>query len=468
MQRVSFFDSSYQQYKLFILLGFLMLFSLESYGQNSISYSYSGIADLPLRKPTPSELHTYYLNHGYPYATVTLAQVIDSSHTVWEVNTGPRVTLDSLICKSALVHYKTLCRLAHFSPGEAFSERAIAKTTRNLQKIPGIQLCGSPTYYLEGTTFSFEQCLSKLKSNRIEALIGINNNPLTGKTNLTGNLDLKLENMAHLAESFELNWKRPYPNSQSFNIKLAAPFTLGLPVGFATQFQSFLKDSTFATGNFNFQMLTGANANEGLVLYVQRNTATSFQSSSVFGNTKAKMYGAKQSFNLESQRYKWNATLDLAHGNRIIDGESTGVTRSLTKINAALQCTSNWKSRYFIQWQSSFSHLQSDSLFTNELMRLGGMQSLRGFMDESVYTSSYSLHCINAGIKLGPDFQLYALFDYATLFKPERKNYYNPGLGIKLNQGNSAVNLTYAIGNLDGSALQVRNGRVGVSLVSSF
>lgn len=468
MQRVSFFDSSYQQYRLFILMGFALLFGLESYGQSHPQFSYSGITELPLKKPSPSELHSYYLNHGYPYATVTLSEVIDSSHTVWEVNTGPFVTLDSLICKSALVHYKTLCRLAHFSPGDAFSERAIAKTPKNLQKIPGIQLCGSPTYYLEGKTFSFEQCLSKQKSNRVEALIGINNNPLTGKTNLTGNLDLKLENLAHLAESFELNWKRPYPNSQSFNIKLTSPFTLGLPVGFATQFQSFLKDSTFATGNFNFQLLTGATSNEGLVLYVQRNTATTFQNSANYGNTKAKLYGAKQSFAFELRRYKFQTTLDLAHGSRIIAEDNRSSAHQLTKVNAALQCASNWKSRYFVQWQSTFSHIQSDSLFTNELMRLGGTQSLRGFMDESIYTSSYSFNSINAGIQVGQDFQVFALFDYAMLFKPTRKNYYNPGLGIKLIQGNSAVNLTYAIGNLDGSTLAIRNGRVGVSLVSSF
>jgi hypothetical protein len=69
---------------------------------------------------------------------------------------------------------------------------------------------------------------------------------------------------------------------------------------------------------------------------------------------------------------------------------------------------------------------------------------------------------------MGPEFQVYALADFASILKPTRKNLYNPGLGIKLIQGNNAVNLTYAIGNLDDSGIQFRNGRVGVSLVSSF
>ena len=451
-----------------ILLSFICLFGLESYGQKTTSFSYTGIERLPIKNASPEQLHAYLLNHGYPFASITLSEVVDSNHTVWEIHQGPLVSFDSLIEKQSLVHYKTLCRLLHLSPGEAFSQKEIEIIPLRLQKIPGVKSCGNLELFVESSSFSLAPCLTKAKSNRVEALIGINNNAVTGKPNLTGNLDLKLENIAHLAETFELNWKRPYPNSQSFYLAFSSPFTFGLPIGFAAQFQSFLKDSTFATGNFNFQLLTAATAQEGLVLYTQRTSATSFQSLANYGNTKAQLYGLKQSNTWIKNKAQFYSTFDLAYGNRIIEENGSNATKKVTKFSGSVQYKSRWNSRWFLNLNSTFQHIQSDSLFTNELIRLGGTQSLRGFMDESIYTSSYLLHSGNLGLNLGPDFQVYALFDYASLYKPTRQNLVNPGVGVKLIQGNSAVNLTYAIGNMDQSGIQFRNGRIGVSLVSSF
>lgn len=346
MERVSIFDSSYQQCKRIILLAFYVLITLESYGQTRLpAYSYVGVTELPIRKPSPNELLTYYVNHGHPFASITLSEVIDSTHTQWEVYLGPQVFFDSLAVSQSLIHYKTLCRLTHLMPGDEFSEKKITALRDRIAKIPGVTSCSDIKVHFNENKYTMDLCLNKKKSNRVEALIGINNNASTGKTNLTGNLDLKLENIAHLAETFELNWKRPYPNSQSLNVKFASPFTLGLPLGFAAQFQSFLKDSTFATGNFNFQLLTGATSNEGLVLYIQRNSATAFHSNQSYGNTKAQLYGAKQNFQFNTKSYLFNSLVDLAYGTRLVEDQDASKTKSITKINVSLTCSSNWKSR---------------------------------------------------------------------------------------------------------------------------
>ena len=110
----------------------------------------------------------------------------------------------------------------------------------------------------------------------------------------------------------------------------------------------------------------------------------------------------------------------------------------------------------------------SDSLFNNEIARLGGTKNLRGFIEESIYASQYALANCDVGIDLGADIQSFLFADFARVNLPIQKSYYDAGIGFRFQQDNGAVSLTYGVGNIENSRLQIKNGRVGITFTSRF
>ena len=110
----------------------------------------------------------------------------------------------------------------------------------------------------------------------------------------------------------------------------------------------------------------------------------------------------------------------------------------------------------------------SDSLFNNEITRLGGTKNLRAFIEESIYASQYAMFNGDFGIALGSDIQAFVFGDIAHIQAPSIKTYYDTGIGFRFQQENGSVSITYGVGNIENNGLQLKNGRVGITFSSRF
>lgn len=418
----------------------------------------------------PNELLLWLNNNGYPYSQLELDTLLFQNNNlecIWNVSPGKQIVLDTLITSSTLFNKKTLQRCIDYKIGEAYSAEKIKKTSIALNQISFLKPNTLVKIRLQNETFSIAVKAERSKSNVISALLALQPKPNSTQSILTGNIDLELSNTLKQAETIEFHWKRPQPKSQSLVFKLGSPYTAGLPVGFQIEFSSFLRDSTFSSTDLSLRLLTKMNDLNGFSAAVCKSTNTNFQSSSAFGNTLNNSYSLRYA----KHSYLPNAInffIEGLAGNRTIQNESNASVKKLYAVSGKISSKFNLNQLLFTNLNFDVHAFLSDSLFNNEITRLGGTKNLRAFIEESIYASQYAMLNCDFGVNLGPEIQAFIFGDLARIVAPIRKTYYDTGIGFRFKQENGAVSITYGVGNIENNGLQLKNGRVGITFSSRF
>lgn len=433
-------------------------------------HTYFGLDSSFPNAKKPNELLHWLNNNGYPFAQIELDTLaIHPSHSEfhWNVSLGKQISLDTLITSSALFNKKTLQRCINYHPGQVYSADKIEKIPGVLNQISFLKPNTQISVRLHSESFSLAIRGERLKNNTISALVALQPKPNSTQSILTGNIDLQLANALKQAETIEFHWKRPQPKSQSLAFKLGSPFTAGLPVGFQFEFSSFLRDSTFSSTDLSLRILTKMNDLNGFSAAVNRSTNTHFQTSSSYGNTRNKSYS------LRYAKFSYlpndiNFLFEGLAGNRSIQYEASSSTKKIYALKGKVWSKFKLSELVFSNFNLEFNATLSDSLFNNEITRLGGTKNLRAFIEESIYASQYAMLNCDFGVALGSEIQAFLFGDVARIQAPAIRTLYDTGLGFRFQQENGSVSITYGVGNIENNGLQMKNGRVGITFSSRF
>jgi len=390
-----------------------------------------------------------------------------SSEFTWNISPGKRILLDTIITPNILFNKRTLQRCLNYEPGQPYSTDKVQSIGDALSQISFLKPNAQVSIRMHSETFSLTIKADRKKNNVISALVALQPKPNSSQSILTGNIDLELSNALKQAETIEFHWKRPQPKSQSLAFKLGSPFTAGLPVGFQFEFASFIRDSTFSSTDLYLRLLTKTNDLNGFSAAVGKSSNTHFQSSSLFGNTQNKTYSLRYSKNNNSNN-SINFLIEGLAGTRTIQYETSASTKKLYALRGKAWSKFNLTELLFSNINLEVNGLFSDSLFNNEISRLGGTKNLRAFIEESIYASQYAMLNYDFGVNLGSEIQSFLFGDFAKIQEPISKIYYDAGLGFRFQQENGSLSITYGIGNIENNGLQLKNGRVGITFSSRF
>ena len=118
-----------------------------------------------------------------------------------------------------------------------------------------------------------------------------------------------------------------------------------------------------------------------------------------------------------------------------------------------------------------YESLVSENIVNNEMIRFGGAESIRGFIDESITTNEYFLLRNNINIMLNKNFSLLGIIDYAN-YKNDivnrMKNIYSLGFGFKLLNNDNLISLNYASGSDFNQKFSFKNARLNINFISFF
>jgi hypothetical protein len=454
----------------FVLLLFAFAISSVRGQPSKPIHKYSGLTSPVQKNLNPNELLRILNNSGYPYAQIELdTLLIDSqpSEFHWNVSLGNQLLLDTLITANSLFNKKTLQRSINYKIGQPYSSDKIKSIGAALNQISFLKPNSPVSVRMHSETFSLVLKPERKKNNQISALIALQPRPSSSQSMLTGNIDLELSNALKQAEIIEFHWKRPQPASQSLAFKIGSPFTGGLPVGFQFEFASFLRDSTFSSTDLSLRLLTKMNDLNGFSASINKSTNTHFNASSTYGNTLVKTYSLRYS-KFSYTENAINFTIEGIAGNRSIQYESSVSQKKLYSLRGKIWTKYALSKLLFTHVNLEANALFSDSLFNNEITRLGGTKNLRAFIEESIYASQYAMLNCDFGLALGPEIQSFLFGDVVYVKSPITKTYYDTGLGFRFQQDNGAVSITYGVGNVENNGLQLKNGRVGITFSSRF
>jgi len=89
--------------------------------------------------------------------------------------------------------------------------------------------------------------------------------------------------------------------------------------------------------------------------------------------------------------------------------------------------------------------LNSDQYFTNELFRIGGVNSIRGFNEQSIFTKNYSYFNFEYRFLASTTSYFYTITDLGFIKTTENESILGLGLGYLFINNQSKINKSYQI-----------------------
>ena len=129
--------------------------------------------------------------------------------------------------------------------------------------------------------------------------------------------------------------------------------------------------------------------------------------------------------------------------------------------------------RQVIDIGNKSGYLYGANLFTNELYRIGGLRSLRGFDEESIYATKYSIGKLEFRYLLEQNSFLFvfanaAWYENKSRVKDLEDTPYGFGVGINFETKLGIMSLSYALGKEFDNPVYFRNAKVHFGIFNYF
>ncbi len=440
----------------------------------------------------------HYENNGYPFTTAKLDSLEFTSESVKAklvVEKNVFVKLDSLITQgTANVKQKFLLRYLGIKNGMPYNEEAFVGVSRKVKQLPFVTEKSPPVLRLTDKQNKLYLFLDKKNASQFDGIVGILPSD-KGKTVFTGDVKIKLvSTIFKSGETFDINWRRLQTETQDLKAQIIYPYILGLPVGADYNIKIYKKDSAFIDINNAFGLHYYFNGLNYLkVFYKQRNanliSTAGLANATVlpdYADVITKSYGL--AVVLEKMDYKFNphkgysVNFQGSVGNRIIRKNpkiNDAAYSSLALVTSQYQTEGiiigyiNLLKNHVLKLSSQFGSVFGNTIYRNELYRIGGLRSLRGFDEESIYASSYIIPTIEYRFLFEKNSNIFLFAEGAwyenkssTTFITDRPMSFGAGINFETKAG--IFNLSYGIGKQFNNSFDLRTGKIHAGLTALF
>lgn len=444
------------------------------------------------------KLLIYYENSGFPFAAVNIDSIVIDNSTVsgaLKVNTFEKFYFDSLnVVGNAKVNPAFLQTYLKIKPNTAYSEQKVRDINGRLQNLPYLNPVKSPSVEFTGGKANLTLYADKKNANQFDGVLGLQQNGDGGKTQLVGNLKLRLQNSLKRGELINLNYQGLANQSQILDLGLDVPNLLTTDFGIAPSLNIYKQDTSFlnldAKLSVNY-LLSGFNT----VRFFVENRSTNLIAIQqyIYSNTLPPVLDASTTFyglgmNLETLDYRFNprhgfiVNIEGAVGNKNIrenGGLKKELYNDLTLSSTAYRFTS--KLSYYqslsqnlvLALYSETGALSAKNIIDNELFRIGGQRSLRGFNEMSILASAYTYANADLRYLFTQNSYLFTFYNQAiTKLKTDKMNQQDYplgfGAGINFETNIGILSVTYALGKQQNNPINLRQGKIHFGLVALF
>jgi translocation and assembly module TamA len=434
-------------------------------------------------------------NSGYPFANLQLQNIEIEKNSVKGVlnyEPGPVIYFDSLtINPKGLVKHEFLESYLKVKKGALFQLKHLTQIESSLNSLPYLKLKDAVQMSFQNNLCNLSFGLEPLKANKIDAIIGFLPNQKTGNgLLLTGYINLQLQNLFKSGKELSFIWRQFQEQSQKLFFLYKHPNIFNSPLGLSLNFDLLKQDSSFLNTNLTVQGFYQHKRTEiSFVTAFKSSRSLSAPTDSLalpqITDFKIRQLGIRAAFNgLDDRLNPLKGTLvfiDFKVGNKqIIQNPNIAqevydsISLNPVQIEGLLGGEYNQKiaGPLVVHLDLTIGTIfNNDRLFTNDLMRLGGINSLRGFNDLELYVSSYSLARIEARLMLNQGSRLFVFFDQAWTRNRVADIVDQPygfGAGMKLDTGKGDLQLVYALGVSAQQSLSLTQSKIHIGYVARF
>lgn len=424
-------------------------------------------------------LNTLIIEQGLPFATLRLAGLKkkDDKNLQAEllIVENKERTVDAVVVKGYEKFPASFLKyFLKVKSGDDFNLNEIKEKTENLNNLNFANQTRSPEvlFTKDSTTIYFY--IEKLKSNSFDGFLGFGTNEETNKLEFDGYLNLNLINSLNFGESFQLNYKSDENEQKTFNVQTTLPYLFRSPLGAQIHLNIFKKDSTFTTVNQSADLFYQLNATQRLFLGI-----SAVESNNLLSQTTADVQDYNSTFvNLKYERFKpqfrnqlfpinFRLFTKLGLGRRKVEN----VSLDQQQFEVTISKIFNLNAKNSVYLNASGSGLFSDTFLSNELLRFGGINSIRGFEENSLLSTVHGVLNSEYRYQLNSSIYVHTIIDAAYLendiaLTKEKLFGFGFGFGILTKAG--LLKFNYANGKFENQKFKLSNSKIHLSLNASF
>ena len=213
------------------------------------------ISKLPFKPHLVEQLLTginKYLNqNGYPFSKVYLkVDSIQPNATTAHLNIerGPLVNITKVSIKGeSKVREKFIHNAISIKEGDLYDAGLLRNISGKIEQIQFVKEIRPHEILFTPEGAELYLYLESVPVSLINGIVGLQPNPVTEKTVVTGDVRLKLLNIIKRGEELQINWKSLQPKTQELDLNFNFPFLFNTPFGIDTKFDLYKQDSTYLT-----------------------------------------------------------------------------------------------------------------------------------------------------------------------------------------------------------------------------
>lgn len=358
-----------------------------------------------------SQIVNWYEQQGYAFASVGLKHTrFENGIAEAEIVPEPgklytfapiEIQGDNVLRKSFIY------QLAAYYPGQNYDSQKIQKLIERVKRLAFLKFEKEAELRFYNGQAILTLFLKKVNVSRFDAMVGLLPSLSEEKGfQIAGQAEVDIINGLEQGERLALQWKRPSRGVQGLDLAADYPCVLGTPLGIGLKFDLFKNDTFYLDysqlWDVNWQVrpgllagLTGEFKKINNLLNSNVLSAGSLQEPAEDISTR--LFGARIRFYSDAffihPAKGYDLELSLSAGSRKIGAakEDLDPIKGRPQYVLRLKGIQNLplSSLTAIGFSIQAAAMSGKQLLRPELIRLGGLQSLRGFEDESVLASSY-------------------------------------------------------------------------------
>ena len=359
-----------------------------------------------------------------------------------------------------------------------FNQDLLKQIYNDFEKYRFISQLKYPEILLTKDTTKVYVYLEKRKSNTFDGFIGFANNE-NKKILFNGYLDIQLENILHTGEQFSIYWKSDGNKQKTFKAGIEIPYLFQSPLGLKAQIQIFKQDSIFQNTKKTIQLGYLSNYNTRFYFGFQSTESSDIQNTnnsliSDFNNSylTASLEYTKPDYNNPIFPKKTTIELTLATGKRDNNpSEKTQEKSNQFFINVQAMHNFYLNRKNCINIKTQNYYLKSNNYILNELYRFGGINSIRGFTENSLQAQFTTSILTEYRYIISPTLFLNTITDYCfyrdqlaleNQNKNKNKNLIGLGLGMGVQTKNGLLRITMANGSEKSQEFKFYNTTINI------
>ena len=325
------------------------------------------------------------------------------------------------------------------------------------------------TLFTKDSTFIYVY-LKKIQGSSFDGLVNFTSQE-NGKLQFNGYLDLKLKNVLNKGEQLNLLWNRFGNEKQELSISVKTPYIYNAKLSPEFTFSIYKQDSTFLNTRLNVNLKYQIKNNANLfVSFDSENSENNIKTNSDNISTYENYFlGFGYEYKILKNDFFRNDLFFIKINPSFGKRKTIENTSQQIKIATTIAYLLDLSRKNSIYFRNKTGILNSTNYFDNEIYRIGGNNSIRGFNQQSIFVKNYLLQNIEFRYQTSKSSYMYTITDLALVSTTNSKEkLYSFGLGYLFNSNNSQINISTAVGTNTKNPLDFKNTQFFVNWVNFF